>query len=177
MITLEEATRYKDELVGILGNFCHRTLTFAQRIDAKKVNTFGLDRESHPFYGQFLASPQFDRTLVYRVLEPNDREDGAYQLMRHGAVLGQEFFDQSQFRRWWNSPEQYACFLGAKHIDVVLLERDYPLKFSQNEDVRLREFESQGRARAIFRDPRGRFTAYDVRGTRVDGARLHECGL
>ena len=50
---------------------------------------------------------------------------------------GNQFFDQSQFRRWWNTPDQYSCFLGAKQVDIVLLERDYPLKFSQNENVRL----------------------------------------
>ena len=157
-------------------------LTFVQRIDAKKVNTFGLDRNSHPFYGQFIASPQFDRSLHYRVLEPNDREDGAYQLIRHGAILSQEFFDQSQFRRWWNTPEQYACFLGAKHIDVVLLEKDYALKFSQNEDVRLREFEQQGKAHVIYSEAaavgkKPNFQAYDVRGVRTEGAKLSDCKL
>lgn len=157
--------------------FAAMAVTFIVRIENKKVNTFGLDRDSRPFYGQFIDSPQFDRGLTYRVLEPNDREDGAVQLLRHGAVLGQEFFDQSQFRRWWNSPQQYACFLGAKHIDVVLLEADYPMKFSQNEDVRLREFEAAGAARVIFRDPQGRFTAWDVRGARQDGARLSDCGV
>ncbi len=162
--------------------FAAMALTFLTRIDAKKVNTFGLDRNSHPFYSQFIASPQFDRSLRYRVLEPNDREDGEYQLMKNGAVLAQEFFDQSQFRRWWNTPEQYACFLGAKHVDVVLLERDYPLKFSQNEDKRLAEFEQQGKAKVIFADSGGgvkgpRFKAYDVRAARQDGASLDQCNL
>lgn len=162
--------------------FAAMALTFAQRIDQKKVNTFGLDRVSHPFYGQFIASPQFDRNLRYRVLEPNDREDGAYQLIRHGAVLSQEFFDQSQFRRWWNTPEQYACFLGAKQVDVVLIERDYPLKFSQNEDVRLREFAQQGKASLIYSPPfvtgkRPQFRAFDVRHARQDGAKLSDCKL
>jgi hypothetical protein len=162
--------------------FAAMALTFAQRLDAKKVDTVGLTNASHPFYGTFIASPRFDRRLTYRVLEPNDWEDGAYQLMRHGAVLSQEFFDQSQFRRWWNTPEQYACFLGAKRVDVVLLERSYPWKFAQNEDVRLRELEQQGKARVIFtgRDPEGRgpqFRAYDVRGARHNGARLKDCKL
>lgn len=157
--------------------FAAMALTFVQRIEQNKVNTFGFDRNSRPFYGEFLKSPAFDSSLTYRVLEPNDREDGAYQLLRGGAILGQEFFDQSQFRRWWTTPEQYACFLGARRIDVVLIERDYPRKFSQNEDVRLAEFESRGAARVIFRDPAGRFIAYDVRGARRDGARLKDCRL
>ncbi|MDP9237064.1 MAG: hypothetical protein M3P30_06645 [Chloroflexota bacterium] len=157
--------------------FIAMALMFAQRIDQKQVNTFGLDRNAHPFYGQFLASSAFDPTLRYRVLEPNDREDGAYQLIRGGAVLTQEFFDQSQFRRWWNTRDQYACFLGAKGVDVVLLERDYPLKYSQNENTRLSELEAQGLARVLFREPRNRFTAYDVRGARRSRAKLSDCKL
>lgn len=160
--------------------FAAMALTFAQRLDAKKVDTVGFTNASHPFYGEFIASPQFDRDLRYRVLEPNDWEDGAYQLVRHGAVLTQEFFDQSQFRRWWNTSDQYTCFLGAKRVDIVLLERSYPWKFSQNEDVRLHELEQQGKARIIFtgRDPEGRgpqFKAYDVRGARQQGAHLRDC--
>ena len=162
--------------------FAAMALTFVQRLEAKKVDTAGFTNASHPFYGEFIASPQFDRSLRYRVLEPNDWENGAYQLMRHGAILTQEFFDQSQFRRWWNTPEQYSCFLGAKRVDVVLLERSYPWKFSQNEDVRLRELEQQGRAHIIFtgRDPEGRgpqFKAYDVRAARQQGAHLRDCHL
>ena len=157
--------------------FVVMALTFGFRLEHKHVNTFGFDHNSHPFYGEFIRSPQFDRELRYRVLEPNDREDGAYQLIRHGAVLAQEFFDQSQFRQWWNSPEQYSCFLGAKGVDVVLLEKDYKLKWKQNEDKILAEFEQQGRATVIYRDPKGRFLAYDVRGARRDGAQFADCGL
>jgi hypothetical protein len=157
--------------------FAVLALTFTIRIEHKDVNTFGFNNNSHPFYGEFIRSPQFDLSLTYRVLEPNDREDGAYQLIKHGAVLAQEFFDQSQFRQWWSSPEQYSCFLGAKGVDVVLLEKDYPLKWNQNEDRMLAEFEQQGKARVIYRDPNGRFLAYDVRGARRDGARFADCGL
>jgi hypothetical protein len=162
---------------AFLPAFIAVALLFMHRIDNKQVNTFGLDRTSHPFYGEFLKSPQFDASLRYRVLEPNDREDGAYQLMRNHVVLAQEFFDQSQFRRWWSSPEQYACFLGAKRIDVVLLEKDYPLKFSENESLRLSEFEQEGKASIVYDDPRGRFAAYDVRRVRRDGAKFSDCKL
>jgi hypothetical protein len=40
--------------------FVAMALSFAHRIEAKKVNTFGFDRNSHPFYGEFIISPQFD---------------------------------------------------------------------------------------------------------------------
>jgi len=147
------------------------------RVLHRDVNTYGLNHVSAPFYGEFIASPQFDRSLTYRVLEPNDREDGAYQLIRQGAVLGQEFFDQSQYRRWWNTPQQYSCFLGAKNIDVVFFETEYKWKFYQNEDVRLNALVNQGKAQVLFRDPQGRFTAYDVRGAKTAGARLSDCGF
>ena len=75
--------------------------------------------------------------------------------MKHGAVLGQEFFDQSQFRRWWYSLNMYSCFLGAKNIDVVLDETDYKWKFNQNEEWPLGEFVKQGKAQIIYRDPQG----------------------
>jgi hypothetical protein len=162
--------------------FATMALSFGDRLSDKKVDTLGLTTASRPFFGTFLASPQFNRGLQYRVLEPNDREDGAYQLMRSRTVLTQEFFDQSQFRVWWNTPEQYACFLGAKHIDVVLLERSYRTKFYQNEDILLRDFQNEGKAHVVFmdRDPDGQgplFIAYDVRGARQDGVRLSDCKL
>ncbi|HWO72972.1 MAG TPA: hypothetical protein VNN21_05385 [Dehalococcoidia bacterium] len=157
--------------------FLAMALVFGHRILHQDVNTFGLDRYSRPFYGAFIRSPAFDRSLVYRVLEPNDREDGAYQLFRHGAVLAQDFFDQSQMRRWWDTLDQYTCFLSARRVDMVILEKDYPLKFSQNEDVRLRELEERGQARVWFRDERGRFTVYDVRGARREPVRLADCHL
>jgi ribulose bisphosphate carboxylase small subunit len=157
--------------------FAAMAVGFGMRLDGKHVNLYGLRHESSPFYGEFVRSSEFDRSLTYRVLEPNDREDGAYQLIRSGAVLGQEFFDQSQFRLWWDTPEMYACFLGAKKIDVVLLEKDYIPKFNRNEHTRLAEFEQQGKARVIYRDPAGRFTAYDVRDARMAGVTLDDCRL
>jgi ribulose bisphosphate carboxylase small subunit len=157
--------------------FLAMAVGFGMRLDGKHVNLYGLRHESSPFYGEFVRSPEFDRSLTYRVLEPNDREDGAYQLIRSGAVLGQEFFDQSQFRLWWDTPEMYACFLGAKKIDVVLLEKDYIPKFNRNEHTRLAEFEQQGKARVIYRDPAGRFTAYDVRDARTEGVTLDDCRI
>lgn len=157
--------------------FLAMAVTFGIRLDGKHVNVYGLKHNSIPFYGEFIRSPQFDKSLTYRVLEPNDREDGAYQLIRSGAVLGQEFFDQSQFRLWWDTPEMYACFLGAKKIDVVLLEKDYIPKFNRNEHTRLAEFEQQGKARVIYQDPAGRFTAYDVRDARMEGVTLDDCRL
>ena len=169
--------------------FTAMVATFAVRVSEAKVNTFGITQQmagqhyDGAFYGNFIASPVFDRSLRYRVLEPNDREDGAVQLLKAGAVLAQEFFDQSQFRRWWSSPEQYACFLGAKRVDVVLLEGDYPLKFRQNEDRLLREAAEQGRARVIWVEPdprvpeKPKFRAYDVRPLRRDGVTLADCRL
>jgi len=152
-------------------------IVFGVRLYGDHVNTTGLTHNSRPFYGEFIDSPQFDRSLTYRVLEPNDREDGAYQLIKHHVVLGQEFFDQSQFRRWWYSLDMYSCFLGAKNIDVVLYETDFKRKFNQNEEWPLGEFVKQGKAQVIYQDPKGRFTAYDVRGAKKPGASISDCGF
>jgi len=157
--------------------FLALAVTFGIRLQGKHINTYGLNHNSNPFYGDFVRSPEFDRSLTYRVLEPNDRENGAYQLIKNGAVLGQEFFDQSQFRLWWDTPEMYTCFLGAKKIDVVLLEKDYIRKFNRNEHTRLAELEQQGKAKLIYQDPAGRFTAYDVRDARTEGVSLDDCRL
>jgi hypothetical protein len=147
------------------------------RLQQRHINLYGLNHNSAPFYGEFLNLPQFDPNLTYRVLEPNDREDGAYQLIKHHVVLGQEFFDQSQFRRWWYSLDMYSCFLGAKNIDVVLYETDFKRKFNQNEEWPLGEFVKEGKAQVIYQDPKGRFTAYDVRGAKMLGARIADCGF
>jgi hypothetical protein len=147
------------------------------RVGQDHVNLYGLKHTSRPFYAEFMKSPEFDPNLTYRVLEPNDREDGAYQLMKHRVVLGQEFFDQSQFRRWWYSLDMYSCYLGAKNIDIVLYERDFKRKFNQNEEWPLGEFVKQGKAKVIYTDPQNRFTAYDVRGAKKPNARITDCGF
>ncbi len=152
-------------------------LVFGFRLWHGHVNIFGLNHNSQPFYEEFINSPQFDRSLTYRVLEPNDQQDGAYQLIKHGAVLGQEFFGESEFRRWWYSLDMYSCFLGAKNIDVVLFERDYPWKFNQNEQWPLMEFVKQGKAKIYYADPEGRFVAFDVRGAKMPNAKLSDCGF
>ena len=150
---------------------------FGVRLAGNHVDTIGLKQNSSPFYREFINSPQFDRSLTYRVLEPNDQEDGAYQLIKNGAVLGQEFFNESQFRRWWYSLDMYSCFLGAKNIDVVLFERSYPWKFNQNEQWPLTEFLKQGKAKILYTDPEGRFVAFDVRGAKMPDAKLSDCGF
>lgn len=155
--------------------FAAMALTFAGRIDRQQVNTYGIDGTSQPFYGEFIASPAFDRTLQYRVLEPNDREDGAYQLLRNGARLTQDFFDESQFRRYWDSPEQYRCFLGAREVDVVLMEWDYLGKFYQNESDLLIAAEQAGDVPVLYRHPE--FAAFDVRNIARPGADLDDCDL
>ncbi len=150
---------------------------FGVRLYGDHVNTTGLTHNSKTFYGEFIDSPQFDKSLTYRVLEPNDEEDGAYQLVKHGAVLGQEFFNESQFRRWWYSLDMYSCFLGAKDIDIVLYETAYTPKFNQNEQWPLGEFVKQGKVKLIYADPKGRFLAFDVRGAKKPGAHLSDCGF
>jgi hypothetical protein len=150
---------------------------FGYRVQHQHVNLFGLNHDSHPFYGEFIKSPLFDRNLTYRLVEPNDQKDGAYQLIKNGAVLSQEFFNESLFRRWWYSLDMYSCYLGAKNVDMVIYESAYTWKFNQNEQWPLSEFLVSGKVKLVYTDPQGRFVVYDVRGARMPGAKLSECGF
>ena len=130
-------------------------------------------------YAQFFDSPQFQPGATYRVLEPNDREDGMYRFIRHGAVLSNEFFSESIFRRSWEMP-QYACFVAFKGIDYVVIEKAYMLYQPSNEQALLGSLVADGRAGVSYVDPEGRFTVYDVRRFAAEQpkpAALSECGI
>ncbi len=84
----------------------------------------GLFQDSHDIYAPYFASAQFDPQATYRVMEPNQFEDGQYYFLRHGARLANEFFSESMFRRSWTEGE-YRDFLAKKQIDYVSIERGY----------------------------------------------------
>ncbi len=88
-------------------------------------------------YKGYLASPDFRGGMVYRVLSPNEREQGAYYLMRRHGVLANEFFGESQKRRSWDE-QRYRCYLAAKHVDRVVVESGYRKQFPTNESVAAR---------------------------------------
>jgi glycosyltransferase involved in cell wall biosynthesis len=138
----------------------------------------GIVRTSRDLYAPFTASPAFASGARYRVLAPNDREDGLYYLVRAGAVLASELFTESMFKRSF-TPEQYGCFLHAKRIDFVVVEQAYFDQYKTNERTRLQELVDRGLAREVFAGPDGRYTVYDVRAARdaapVTAARAGDC--
>ncbi|HZP26066.1 MAG TPA: glycosyltransferase family 2 protein [Dehalococcoidia bacterium] len=145
---------------------------------------FGFAEGSYPgaimnssnIYASFFASPQFQPGAVYRVLEPDDREDGMYRFVRHGAILGNEFFSESTFRRNWVE-SQYQCFLAFKSVDYVVVEKAYG-RYHLNEQPLLDGLVSRGQASVIYRPSSGKFTAYDIRpfvAARSKPKSLSEC--
>lgn len=129
----------------------------------------GIVRTSRDIYRPYTASAAFEPGARYRVLAPNDREDGMYYLVRRGAVLASELFTESQFKRSFR-PEQYTCFLGAKLIDYVVVEQAYFSQYRTNELNLLHDLSRRGQADLVFADPRGRYQVYDVRAARDPSA-------
>lgn len=128
----------------------------------------GLFTQSHDIYAPYFASDQFDASATYRVMEPNQFEDGQYYFLRHGARLANEFFSESMFRRSWTEGE-YRAFLMEKQIDYVSIERGYLAQYHTNEQHLLDGLTQRDLARAVYRDPRERYVIYDVRPFRVAG--------
>jgi Glycosyl transferase family 2 len=140
---------------------------------------YGALHMSSDIYAGYFASPQFHPGATYRVVEPNDREDGMYRFIRHGAVLGNEFFSESMFRRNW-TVDQYGCFLAFKGIDYVAMEKAYMVNSPTNEQDVLEGLVSSGEARVPYVDAKGRFTVYDVQpfvSKQSKASSLSECKL
>ena len=123
---------------------------------------YGALHRSTNIYAGFFQSAQFEPGATYRVLEPNEREDGMYRFIQHGAVLSNEFFSESVFRRNWTEP-QYACFAAFKAIDYVVVEKAYLHQFHYNEEDLLQSLVRSGRAELAYADPGGKFNVYDIR--------------
>lgn len=121
----------------------------------------GIVRTSRDIYRPFVASGLFEPGARYRVLAPNEREDGLYHLARHGAVLTSELFTESMFKRSFTLPE-YTCFLRAKRVDFVVVERDYFRQYHTNEQQLLDTLHALDLAQPLYHDPHGRYTVYDV---------------
>ncbi len=140
---------------------------------------YGAIHRSTNVYAAFFQSPQFQPGATYRVLEPNEREDGMYRFIRHGAVLSNEFFSESTMRRSWTEP-QYGCYVAFKGIQYVSVEKAYASEFTTNEEALLRSLVETGRASVSYVDPAGKFTVYDIRpfaSQQQKPGSLKECGL
>jgi hypothetical protein len=125
----------------------------------------GLKRDPRDPYAAFVASPAFLPGAHYRLLTPNDREQGYLYLARNGGVLASELFTESQFKRSFQ-PEQYGCFLQGKRVDFVLVEYDYFRQYHTNERDILQTLERRKEVTRIFVDPAERYEVYDVRAYR-----------
>ena len=139
---------------------------------------YGMAHRAHDPYAAYIASADFRPHTVYRVLSPNDREQGSYDLLRHHAVLSNEFFSESQKRQSW-AEGTYQCYLAAKHVDRVVIERAYNREFRTNEQAILDHLVAQGQARVTYRSRNGAVSVYDVtafRDARPAPANVQECG-
>ncbi len=121
-------------------------------------------------YRGYLQSGDFHAGAVYRVLSPNEREQGAYFLMRKHAVLANELFSESQRRGNW-SESSYQCYLAAKHVDRVVVERGYQNEFRTNEQPMLDDLVARGSARLTYGADAQRIRVYDVTSFRDSGPR------
>jgi glycosyltransferase involved in cell wall biosynthesis len=145
---------------------------------AKQGSYAGIVSAASNDYKGYLASPDFQRDRVYRVLSPNEREQGAYYLVRHHGVLANELFSESQRRRSWDE-SRYRCYLAAKHVDRVVVERGYHREFATNEPAVLAGLVTRGQARVTFGGGAERIAVYDVTPFRDSGpapASVKECG-
>jgi hypothetical protein len=147
--------------------------------DLNRGSYFGATHSSSDIYAGYFASPAFQPGAVYRVMEPTEREDGAYRFIRHGAVLANDFFSESYQRRNWTEA-QFACYASAKSLQFDVIETAYTSRYGKNENSLIQELVAQAKAAVVYTDPSGRFIVYDVRplAAQVQPPRsLSECGL
>ncbi len=156
-------------LAGVLavaaGMYVLPTNSFSQKWDGFD----GLVMRATNDYQEYFTSEHFSPGAVYRVMEANDREQGQYFFIQHGAILSNEFFGESMNRRKW-SVEKYEAFLAKKDIDYVVLNRSYRSFSHTSYDSELHALDvlmNSGKATLIYHDPHSRFFVVDVH-------RLHE---
>lgn len=139
----------------------------------------GIYHQPTYLYEEFFRSPAFQPGAVYRVLEPGEREHGMYRFIQNGAVLANEFFNETLFHRRWTG-EEYGCYGAYKGLDFVVVERAYVPQKDRGEEALLKSLESEGHATVVYRDPAGEFAVYDVKGFVAGFERpgsLRECGI
>ena len=130
-------------------------------------------------YRSYIASSDFHAGDTYRDLSPNDREQGAYFLIRNRGVLANELFSESQHRRSW-SETTFQCYLAAKHVDRVIVERGYHRQFPTNEPRMLETLVARGAASVSYGAVGDRIVVYDVspfRDSIPAPASLKACGI
>lgn len=170
---------YRPSLAFIAGGAATGVLLATGPFNCHYGGYYGTIHRSTDIYAGFFRSARFEPGATYRVLEPNEREDGMYRFIQHGAALSNEFFSESIFRRSWTEP-QYACFAAFKAIDYVVVEKAYLNQFHRNEEDLLQSLARSGRAELAYTDPGGKFNVYDIRRFAAEQqkpASLRECGM
>jgi glycosyltransferase involved in cell wall biosynthesis len=170
---------YRVALAVVVISAAGGVLASNNKVIAHHGSYYGAIHSSSDMYQAYFASRGFHSGATYRVLEPNEREDGMYRFVRHGAVLSNEFFSESVFRRSWTE-QQYGCYVTFKGVDYVVIERAYQHQYHRNEQTLLQGLVSEGRASVAYADPQSRFTVYDVRqfaSERAKPASLKTCGV
>lgn len=94
--------------------------------DLRHVPPIGLWEASQPRFADLLAAHPIDPAATYRVLVTTNHEDGMVELLRAGANLGHEFFDESIQRESFGWAKTYRCFLTSKRVDRVIVSPEYP---------------------------------------------------
>ncbi len=112
-------------------------------------------------YAGYLNSADFRPDHVYRVLSPKEKEQGAYFLIRHHAVLANDLVGESQARQSWTEA-RYQCYLAAKHVDRVVMEAGYVRQFHTNESAMISDLIAQGLAQQTYGAAGERLAVYDV---------------
>ncbi len=118
---------------------------------------------SLPRFPDYIGAGMVDPGATYRVLTMSNQEDGMAQLLQAGAVLAQEFFDESVARRSFGDTTTYRCFLASKHADRVLVQGAWVIRGTSNEVRVLDALVAEGHATLSYRGPAGTLE-YLVRG-------------
>lgn len=119
------------------------------------VNPRNLRWVSLPRFPDYVAAGLVDPDARYRVLTTSNQEDGMTQLLQAGAILAQEYFDESIYRRSFGSAERYRCFLEEKRATRVLVHRQWVAKPWTDELRLLDELVARGEAELTFRGSAG----------------------
>lgn len=110
---------------------------------------------SLPRFPDFIAAGLVQPDARYRVLTMSNQEDGMVQLMQAGAVLAQNFFDESIDRRSFGGTDEYRCFLARKGATDVLVQTEWLRRGTTNEVSVLDALVAESNATLAFRGTAG----------------------
>ncbi|MEI6136260.1 MAG: hypothetical protein WCQ48_02430 [Chloroflexota bacterium] len=111
--------------------------------------------QSLPRFADFMAAGRLDPAARYRVLTMSNQEDGMVQLLQAGAVLAQDFFDESIQRVSFGNVDAYRCFLESRGANHVLVNAEWIRRGRTDEVQLLDTLAQQGRAELVYRGPAG----------------------